>query len=85
MNGSAKEITMSDVSETTTITIIGDQNMAPADSWALPASNICSYTLPEDGARPSAPLSEGAVRIGNSILSALVPERAIRREEAEDL
>jgi hypothetical protein len=43
-----------------------------------------SYTLPSENTEPSHPLSEGAVRVGNSLLSARVPEAAILRDEAED-
>jgi hypothetical protein len=67
-----------------TITIIGSVNMAPSASWSLPASSFCSYTAGGDSLRPSSPLSEGAVRIGNSILSAVVPEEAILRDATED-
>jgi hypothetical protein len=73
------------VSESMTITIVGDQNMAPPDSWAVPASNVCSYTMPGDSDIPSAPLSKGTVRLGNSILAAVVPERAILRDANEEL
>jgi hypothetical protein len=65
------------------ITIVGDLNMAAPDFYAVPASNIFSYTPSEGNIRPSAPLSEGAVRLGNSLLSARVPEHAIRRDVSE--
>jgi hypothetical protein len=69
---------------TTTITIAVDEHVGPSASWSVPASTICSYTLADDGARPSAPLCEGAVRVGNSILAAFVPENAILRDTTED-
>lgn len=72
-------------SESTTITFVGTSNMAPSNSWALPTSGLCSYTAPDDITRPSAPLSEGAVRLGNSLVSAFVPEDAIRRDVSEDI
>jgi hypothetical protein len=71
--------------ESITITIVGDQNMAPSDPWAMPASNVCSFTMSGDVNTPSAPLSEGAVRVGNSILSAVVPEQAILRDWTGEL
>jgi hypothetical protein len=67
-----------------TVTIIGTQNLAPSGSWELPTTNICTYTASEEGLGPSAPLSEGAVRLVNSILARVIPERAILRDPNED-
>jgi hypothetical protein len=68
----------------TIITIADDQNMAPMHSWTLPISNVCSYTVPGESIGACAPLSEGAVRLGNSLLSSFVPEHAILRDSSED-
>ena len=42
-----------------------------------------SYIAPAE-ATPSAPLSAGAIRVVNSLLSARVPESAIRRDPSGD-
>lgn len=68
------------VSESTTVTIVGVSNLAPADSRELPTYSVTSYTAPSESLGPSRPLSEGAVRLGNSLLNANVPESAIRRD-----
>jgi len=70
--------------ESLTITVEDDEPMAPSGCWSVPASQVCSYTLADDSPRPSVPLSEAAVRMGNSILTALVPESAILRDTIED-
>jgi hypothetical protein len=67
-----------------TITIIGTQNLTPSNSWEMPTTNICTYTASEEGIGPSAPLSDGAIRLVNSILAAAIPERAILRDPNED-
>jgi hypothetical protein len=72
------------VSESTTITIVGVSNLTPADSRALPTYGVMSYTAPSENTAPSTPLNEGAVRVGNSLLNARVPESAILRDETED-
>lgn len=73
-------------SQSTTVTVIGVSNFVPpADSRALPTYGVTSYTVPMDSAAPSRPLSEGAVRVGNSLLTARVPESAILRDTAEDI
>jgi hypothetical protein len=72
------------VSESTTVTIVGVSNMAPADSRALPTYEVTSFTVPSENTAPSHPLNEGAVRVGNSLLSARVPESAILRDKAEE-
>jgi hypothetical protein len=69
----------------TTVTIVGVSNLAPADSRALPTYGVTSFTMPSDNPAPSHPLNEGAVRVGNSLLSARVPESAILRDRAEDV
>jgi len=71
------------IMESTTVTIVGVSN-APADSRELPTYSVMSYTVPSENAAPSHPLSEGAVRVGNSLLSARVPESAILRDKSED-
>lgn len=63
-----------------TITLIGTVNMAPTPSWTLPTSTVCSYTTNGEMMAPCAPLSDGARRLGNSILSARVSEEAILRD-----
>lgn len=73
------------ISESTTVTIVGVSNLAvPTDSRALPTYGVSSYTMPSENTSPSHPLNEGAVRVGNSLLSARVPESAILRDKAED-
>jgi hypothetical protein len=56
-------------------------------SWclALPNCSVSSYTLQTEDIGPSHPLSADAVRIGNSLLSAQVPESAILRDQTGDL
>jgi hypothetical protein len=49
------------VSESTTVTIVGVSNLAPADSRALPSYGVMSYTVPSENTSPSHPLNEGAV------------------------
>jgi hypothetical protein len=71
-------------SDSITITVVGDQNMAPPAAWSLPTSSVCSFTVADDSSVPSAPLNEGAVRVGNSLLSSFVPEGAILRDKSED-
>ena len=67
-----------------TITIIGTQNLAPSSSWELPTTNICTYTASDEGIGPSSPISDGSVRLVNSVLAAVIPERAILRDPNED-
>ncbi len=69
----------------TTVTIVGVSNLTPADSRALPTYGVTSFTMPSENTAPSHPLNEGAVRVGNSLLSARVPESAILRDKAEDI
>jgi hypothetical protein len=71
-------------SESTTVTIVGVSNLTLADPRALPTCGVTSYTLPSENTAPSHPLNEDAVRVGNSLLSARVPESAILRDRAED-
>jgi hypothetical protein len=73
------------VSESTTITIVGVSNLAPADPRVLRPYGVMSYTVPSENTSPSLPLSEDAVQVGNSLLNARVPESAILRDKAEDL
>jgi hypothetical protein len=65
--------------ETLTVTLIGPVN-ASGNSWSMPISNICIYTAPGEMS-PSSPLSDGAKRIGNSILSARISEDNVLRDE----
>jgi hypothetical protein len=69
-------------SESKTITIIGPANAPVAGE--LPDYSTASFTLPSENIAPSQPISEGAVRVGNSVLSARVPESAILRDESGD-
>ena len=71
------------VADSMSVTIVGSQNMAPAASWAMPTSNVCSYTAPGENMSTCSPLSEGAIRLGNSLLTAYVPEDAILRDTTE--
>jgi len=72
-------------SESTSVTIVGISNLTPADSRALPSYSVTSYTVPTEGTAPSRPLNEGAVRVGNSLLNARVPESKILRDRPEDI
>jgi len=67
-----------------TMTIIGTQNLSPSSSWALPTTGICTYTASEDGVGVSGPLSDGTVKLVNSVLEAAIPERAMLRDPSED-
>jgi hypothetical protein len=70
--------------ETTTTTIVGVSNLAVRDARALPECEVMSYTLTTEKNAPSSPLSEGAVRVGNSLLSARVSESKILRDTSEE-
>lgn len=72
------------ISESTTVTIVSVSNLTPTDSRALPTCGVTSYTVPSENQTPSRPLDEGAVRVGNSLISARVPESAILRDRTED-
>ena len=76
--------TPADISESTTV-IVGVSNATPADSRALPTYAVTSLTMPSDDNRPSRPLNDGAVRVGNSLLDARVSESAILRDRVEDI
>lgn len=69
---------------TMSFTIARNANLASAHAWTVPTTSICSYTVPAEQCARCAPLSEGAVRIGNSLLTTFVPETAIRRDEGGD-
>jgi hypothetical protein len=73
------------VSESTSVTIVGNYNATPPDSRALPTYSVTSYTVATESTTPSHPLNEGAVRVGNSLLDARVPESAILRDRSEDV
>jgi hypothetical protein len=89
---SRKENVMPDVrfspsipmSESTSVTFVGTSNLIPPESGGLPSYGVCSYTVPGESGGISPPLSESAVRVGNSVLSAHVPEHAILRDPSED-
>jgi hypothetical protein len=70
------------VSESTTMNVIVS-NLTPPDRNLTPTYSVCSYTLPSESAEYSVPLSERAVRLGNSLLNAAVPESAILRDGDE--
>jgi hypothetical protein len=70
--------------ETATTTIIGVSNLAIRDPRTPPEYGVMSYTASSENTAPSRPLSEGAVKIGNSLLDARVPESAILRDTSED-
>lgn len=72
-------------SETTTTTIVGVSNLAVRDYGTVPESVVMSYTVPSDNMAPSRPLSDDAVRVGNSLLDAHVTENAILRDCSEDI
>jgi hypothetical protein len=70
------------VSESTSMNVVVS-NLALPSSNARPTYSVCSYTAPGESMSRCAPLSESAVRLGNSLLAALVPEQAIRRDGDE--
>jgi hypothetical protein len=70
--------------ENTLTTIIGVANLSVRDPREVPQCQVMSYIAPSEGVSPSHPLSEGAVRIGDSLLNARVPEVAILRDATED-
>lgn len=47
-------------------------------------SMVNSYTLPTENIAPSRALDEGAVRVGDSLINARVPESRIRRDRSEE-
>jgi len=68
-------------------TIVGVVHHAPPDPYKVaPCYGSMSYTVSDKqaDATPSQPLSAGAVRVVNSVLSAKVSESAIRRDGSED-
>lgn len=72
-------------SESTTVTIVGVSNFAAADPRVLRSCQVMSYTAPSENITPSLPLNDMAVKVGNSLLDARVPESAFLRDESEDL
>jgi hypothetical protein len=68
-------------SDSPTITIVGMSNMG-ADLYSVQSVTSCS--IPMDCTMRSVPLSEATVRIGNSLLSARIPEARIRRDYPEE-
>jgi hypothetical protein len=70
------------ISEGNSITILGTMNMAPPETHAL-QSTVCNYTVSSWSEGPSAPLNEATVRLGNSLLAAVIPESAILRDDVE--
>ena len=70
--------------ETTLTTIIGVSNLSVRDPRELQECQVMSYVALTENASPSHPLSEGAVRVGDSLLNARVPEAAILRDTSED-
>jgi hypothetical protein len=64
-----------------TVTIVGVSNMG-ADFMSVESVTTCS--IPSESMMPSKPLSRAAVRVGNSLLNARVPESRIRRDYAEE-
>jgi hypothetical protein len=71
--------------ESTTVTVVGVSNLVPGDSRELPSYSVTSYTVPSESAKTSNPLNESAVRVGNSLLGAHVPESVILRDRSEDI
>jgi hypothetical protein len=69
---------------TFTMTFSDTQNLVPPESSAPPSVSVCTYTSSEPVLGHSSPMSEGAVRLVNSALSAVIPERAILRDANED-
>lgn len=76
--------TLPPLSESMTMNIVVS-NLIPPDSNAVPTYSVCSYTIGEESTGRSAPLNEATVRLGNSLLSAVVPEAAIRYDGDEGL
>lgn len=73
------------VSESTTVTIVGVANGTPTDPRIPPTYGVTSYTAPNEKTAPSRPLSDGAVQVGNSVLDARVSESKILRDRSEDI
>jgi hypothetical protein len=72
-------------SDSPTVTIVGVSNMAGTDIEGMSSvQSVTSCSIPADVASRSRPLSEGAVRVGNSLLNARVPEANFLRDH-EDL
>lgn len=72
------------LSESRSVTFVGNSNFIPQQSGGLPSYGFCSFTVPGEGTGPCPPLSEAAVRVGNSVLSAYVSEDAVLRDHSED-
>jgi len=68
-------------SESPTITIVGVSNMGTDLS---PIQTVTSCSIPMDCTMRSEPLSKATVRVGNSLLSARIPEARIRRDYPEE-
>jgi hypothetical protein len=64
-----------------TVTIVGVSNMG---TDLLSVQSVTSCSVPSEYTGPSQPLSEATIRIGNSLLSARVPEDRIRRDYSEE-
>ncbi len=69
---------------TGTMTLIGAFNASPATHLPMPTSESMSLSVPGEIPTPSLPLPEGAVRLGDSLLAARVPEVAFRRDPDEE-
>jgi hypothetical protein len=68
-------------SDSPTVTIIGISNMGTNQ---LSVQSVTSCSIPSEITAPSERLSNATVRIGNSLLSARVPEERIRRDYSEE-
>ena len=70
--------------EASTVTIVGVSNMSETDIMGLSSlQSVTSYSVSADVTSRSRPLSEGAVRVGNSLLNARVSETKFLRDEEE--
>ena len=70
--------------EASTVTIVGVSNMSETDVRGMSScQSVTSYSVSADVTSRSRPLSEGAVRVGNSLLNARVPETKFLRDNEE--
>ena len=73
------------MNESVTVTIVGMSNMPGSAVKGMSAQSVNSYSIRTDSAAPSCPLSEGAIRVGNTLLTARVAEDRFLRDDAEEL
>ncbi|MGA7886520.1 MAG: hypothetical protein WCA44_12320 [Acidobacteriaceae bacterium] len=65
--------------------VVGVENMAAPSEPFETAYSVNSYTIPSENSARSAVLDRGAVRVGNSVITARVPEARILRDRSEEI